>query len=135
VDTTPEAEVTLPALVRDVGPWALLALVCGIAVAVLAVRVARRGGPSRHALALFAAAWLAILPVLATSTGSSLSTYFGCTVRWGDPGLREVLPFATRPDPSRPARDVVCAAGLFLGLAGSVAALARSRPGPLPRTD
>lgn len=127
MDEEPDAASTLGAFFRHVGPWSFLALAAGIAVLVLAWRVARRGGPSRHALALFAASWLAFLPVVLGSSGWSLPTYLGTTLRWGDPGLQEALPFARRPDPAQPLREAVCGAGLLLGLAGSVAALACSR--------
>ena len=124
---TNTGSLTFSKFLSYAGPWALLAFLVGFAVLVLAVRAARRRGPRRHALALFAAAWLPLLPVLLTETLFASWTFVAMTLRWSDPGAAQIAPFLPqRPPPS--ATALLCSIGLLLALSAAALALARSRP-------
>lgn len=116
---------TLSRFIENAGSLGILALVCGVAVLILALRCASRRGPRSHAYALFAAAWLGFLPVpLATSFGE-LPPFLLLITKWGDP--RDIQTCVTFAGPMpQPALVDSCAASLLLGLVGSIAALARS---------
>jgi hypothetical protein len=119
-----DATFTLSKFLEHSGPSATLAFVGGLLILVLAHHVARRRGPRRHAWALLAACGLTFLPVLTSGTLSELTVFARTTSKWGDPA--EFVLLGAGPQ-SNPAADGSCAIGLFLGLAGCVAAFARSR--------
>lgn len=120
--------VTLGGLLREAGPGAVLAFAAGVAILALAVRLARRRGPRHLALALFAASWVALLPVAGSHATSAPTTLAGMTLRWSAPGAAS-LALVVPPVPPRTGALFVASAGLLLGLTGSTLALARSRPG------
>lgn len=126
-------DVSLARFLAHAGTAGVLALVCGVVVLVLALRCAARRGPRGHAYALFAAAWLAFVPVLASESVGE-ARLLALTTHWSYPNSDLIARFVAGPTPD-PVRSQVCAVGLFLGLAGAVAALARSRAdaaGPRP---
>ena len=113
------------------GPAGLLAILVGLIVLALGTFVAAKRGPRRHALALFAAAWLAVpLGLLGRSFGELTA-------------LAEIVKLGAAVTPKDMAGGLqsssgatACATlGLLLGLVGAVAALARSREdGPEARS-
>ena len=125
---TDDGVLTLGHFLSYAGPWAVLACLAGVIVLLLAVRVARRRGPRRHALALFAAAWLPLLPVLGKGTWPGTWWVFAAGLRWSDRGAEAIRPFMPPSPPTSP-MVLLCATGLLLSLIGAVAALARCRGG------
>lgn len=124
---TDTGDLTFGRYLEYAGPWGTFALVAGLVVLVLAIRAARRRATQGHAIALFAVAWLPFAPVLLFGSFYSTHPLIALTLRWSDPEaqrLHRLLAF----DPNANATNVACAIGLLVGLAGAVAALARSRP-------
>lgn len=112
-----------PGLLALAGPTGFLALLVGFAVFALGLVVAARAGRRRHALALFAAAWL---PLPLAFAGRAL----------GDvAAFREIVALGPAVTPKDVAAGMQygsastwCAhVAILLGLSGAVAALARSR--------
>lgn len=116
-------ERTAPGFLVLGGPAGILAILVGLAVLVLGIAVAAKCGPRRHALALFAAAWLVVPIALFGRALGEISAF------------QEVVQLGPAVTPKDLAGGLQYASGvsayallgLLLGLAGSVAALARSR--------
>lgn len=119
--------LTFSAYVRETGTGPLLAVAAGLAILVLGIRLAPRGGTRSFALALFGASWLALLPALSSDALDPIRTFVRVTLRWTDPGAEAMAHVVGLGRPN-PAALFAASVGLLLGLAGSVAALARSRP-------
>lgn len=117
------SDTTISSLARGAGPLGVAAFAIGIVVLVLSLRAASRRGPRSHAYALFAAAWLAALPVLGATSVGELPLLAGALSRGRDAEITRLMA-GPRPEP---ATTIFCAAGLLVGLAGAVAAIARSR--------
>jgi hypothetical protein len=100
-----------------------LALLVGVAVLVLGIGAARRRGPRRQALALFALAWL---PFAIAFAGKSLveTEMYGQIVRLGSDAVLKDVAWGLEIASKAMALGTV---GLLAGLAGAAAALARSR--------
>lgn len=105
------------------GPAGIWALLVGIAVLVLGIVVARRRGPQWHAHALFAAAWLP-LPIGLFGKAAGEVAAFNEVVRLG-PAL---TPNDLAHGLAQASAATACALlAILFGLAGAIAALARSR--------
>lgn len=112
-----------PGFVEAGGIAGILALFAGFVVLGLALLVAARRGPRRHALAVFAAAWLALPIGLFGKSAGEITA------------LHEISQLGPAVTPKDMAAGLVESAGtnastllaLLLGLGGAVVALARSR--------
>jgi hypothetical protein len=105
------------------GVAGMLAVLLGATVLVLGIVVSARRGPRRHALALFAAAWLP-LPIALFGKALNEIAAFDEIIRLGP----AMTPKDMAAGLSAAQAVTACALlALLLGLSGAVAALARSQ--------